>query len=138
MPCGRRLRTGSGRLGRHDLAPVQSQGSRTTAKNFCSGGLLTCGSCGGGYTIIGADRYGCAATRSKGTSGNGTCRNRTTITKQAIEARVLSGIKDRMLAPELVAAFVTEFAAECARLNRDRAGEDAKLNKGAGRRREKP
>ena len=50
-------------------------------------------------------------------------------TKQAIESRVLSGLKDRMLALELVAAFVKEFAAECARLSRDRAGEDFKLNK---------
>ena len=98
-------------------------------QKFLLSGLLTCGSCGGGYTIIGADRYGCATTRSKGTSGNGTCRNRTTITKQAIEARVLGGLKERMLAPDLVAAFVAEFATECGRLNRERAGEDVKLNK---------
>ena len=91
---------------------------------FLLSGLLTCGSCGGGYTVIGADRYGCAAVRSKGT-----CGNRTTITKHAIEARVLGGLKERMLAPDLVAEFVKEFAAECARLNRNRAGEDIKLYK---------
>ena len=36
-------------------------------QKFLLSGLLTCGCCGGGYTIIGADRYGCAAVRSKGT-----------------------------------------------------------------------
>ena len=90
-------------------------------------GLLTCGCCGGGYTIIGADRYGCAAVRSKGT-----CSNRKTITKTAIEARVLGGLRERMLAPELVVEFVEEFAAECARLNRDRASEETKLHKERG------
>ena len=37
-----------------------------------------------------------------------------------------------MLAPELVVEFVEEFAAECARLNRDRAGEETKLHKERG------
>ena len=29
-------------------------------RNFLLSGLLVCGSCGGGYTIVGPDRYGCA------------------------------------------------------------------------------
>ena len=42
------------------------------------------------------DRYGCATHRIKGT-----CSNTTTILRQRIEARVLRGLKDHLLAPEL-------------------------------------
>ncbi len=99
-------------------------GQTTHRQKFLLSGLITCGSCGGGYTIIGADRYGCATRR-----GKGTCDNGHTITRQAIEARVLGGLKQRMLAPELVEEFVRAFADECARAGRDRAYDEGKLHK---------
>ena len=52
---------------------------------------------GGGYTIVAADRYGCATRRSKGT-----CDNSSTIQRQHIESRVLGGLKDHMLSAEAV------------------------------------
>ena len=84
---------------------------------FLLSGLLTCGACGGSYTIIGADRYGCATRR-----GKGTCTNAVTIMRQPIETRVLGALKDRMLTPEMVSEFVTAFAEECARHRRETAG----------------
>ena len=99
-------------------------GQTTHRQKFLLSGLITCGVCGGGYTIIGADRYGCATRR-----GKGTCDNGHTITRQAIEARVLGGLKQRMLAPELVEEFVRAFADECARADRDRAHDEGKLHK---------
>jgi site-specific DNA recombinase len=71
---------------------------------FLLSGLLSCGCCGGGYTVIGKDRYGCATRRQKGT-----CDNARTITRQQIESRVLEGLKERLLAPDLVAEFIREF-----------------------------
>ena len=44
--------------------------NRAHRRRFLLSGLLVCGCCGGGYTIMGKDRYGCAAHRSKGTCGN--------------------------------------------------------------------
>ena len=84
---------------------------------FLLSGLLTCGVCGGGYTIIGRDRYGCATRRCKGT-----CDNGVTIRRQRIEARVLGGLKDHMLAPDLVAEFVRAFAEEMAAAQRGAVG----------------
>ncbi len=55
------------------------------------------------------DRYGCAAHRNKNT-----CSNSNTIKRQHLESRVLSGLKDSMLAPDLVADFIRAFAAESA------------------------
>ena len=81
--------------------------NRAHRRKFLLSELLICGSCGGGYTIIGKYRYGCATRRAKGT-----CSNAQTITRQAIEARVLGGLKDKLMAPELVAEFVRAFQEE--------------------------
>ena len=80
---------------------------------FLLSGRLECGSCGGGYTVVARDRYGCATRRQKGL-----CQNSRTIARQEIEARVLSGLKERLLAPELTKEFVRGFKAE---LERQRA-----------------
>ena len=94
--------------------------NRAHRRRFLLSGLLLCGCCGGGYTIIGPDRYGCATRRSKGT-----CPNSLAIGRAEIEERVLSGLSKRMMAPELVAAFVDEFNAELRRLAGDAEAEHA-------------
>jgi site-specific DNA recombinase len=81
--------------------------NRAHRRHFLLSGLLVCGACGGGYTIVGPDRYGCAAHRSKGT-----CTNTLLIGRLPLEDRVLSGLKERMMTPDLVAAFVDAFNAE--------------------------
>ena len=93
------------------LSPTGLQAAHRA--RFLLSGLLECGSCGGGYTIVARDRYGCATRRQKGL-----CQNSRTITRQEIEGRVLNGLKGRLLAPELVEEFVREFNAE---LERSRA-----------------
>ena len=70
-------------------------------------GLVRCCECGGNYTIIGKDRYGCATRKMKGT-----CANTKTIGRQALEGRVLAGLKDRLLEPDALATFITAFEAE--------------------------
>ena len=88
---------------------------------FLLSGLMRCGCCAGGYTIIGKNRYGCAARKQKGT-----CDNGRTISRQEIEARVLEGLKDRLLAPDLVAEFMKAMQDELGALRRERKANDAK------------
>ena len=85
-------------------------------------GLLTCGCCGGGYTIIGKDRYGCATRR-----GKGICSNARTITRQHIEQRVIGALKARMLTAEVVDEFIRAFAEEMAADQREAAGRRSQL-----------
>jgi hypothetical protein len=85
--------------------------NRAHRRHFLLSGLLVCGSCGGGYTIVGRDRYGCAAHRSKGT-----CTNALLMGRHELEDRVLSGLKERLMAPDMVAAFINAFNAEMRRL----------------------
>src|SRR5271165_1871157 len=80
---------------------------------FLLSGLLRCGCCNGPYAIIGRDRYACSTRKQKGT-----CDNTLTITRQEVEARVLEGLKERLLAPDLVKVFVSAFRDE-SKLQRD-------------------
>jgi hypothetical protein len=89
--------------------------NRAHRRKFLLSGLLKCGCCGGGFTVVGQDRYGCATHRSKGT-----CDNSSTVSRQEIEARVLGGLKERLLAPELVREFIRAFQEELNRTNAER------------------
>ncbi|WP_200835060.1 hypothetical protein [Phyllobacterium salinisoli] len=55
----------------------------------------------------------------------GTCNNNRTITRQNIEARVLTGLKERLVSSEAVAEAVKAYAAEMNRLNHDRRAQAA-------------
>ncbi|MGZ9106030.1 MAG: recombinase family protein, partial [Rhodoplanes sp.] len=78
-------------------------------------GLLVCGCCGGSYARRGQDRYACMThVRSGG------CENNRTIAREALEARVLDGLKHRLMAPEVAAEAMRAYAEETNRLNRER------------------
>jgi hypothetical protein len=78
-------------------------------------GLVRCGTCGGSMTVVGADgRLGCANHRERGM-----CNNRRSVLRDHILTRVLAGLKDRLLAPELVEAFVSEYISQVNLANRN-------------------
>ena len=98
--------------------------NRAHRRQFLLSGLLVCGCCGGGYTIMAQHRYGCATWR-----GKGTCDNGRTIARQRIEARVLGALKDRLLTPDLVDEFARTFEAELIALQKDRLSAQVGLQK---------
>jgi hypothetical protein len=73
-------------------------------------GLGTCGLCGSRWIRIGNGFWGCAGAKN----GAG-CINTRTISNDRFEARVLAGLKERLLDPEAVALFVREYHEESAR-----------------------
>ena len=79
-------------------------------------GMLFCGCCGNGFTIVRPDRYGCSAYREKGV-----CDNKRTITAETLEKRVFDGLRDQLLHPEAVEAFIKEFHAELRRRRKEEA-----------------
>ena len=85
--------------------------NRAHRRKYLLSGLLECGVCGGGFTIVNAMDYGCATHRSKGT-----CSNRYRIRRRELERRVLDGLKHRLLAPEQVEMFTRMFQEEFNRL----------------------
>ena len=87
-------------------------------------GLLKCGTCGGNFTIIGRDRWGCSISREAGT-----CSNGRSIVDSQLESRVLTALRERMLEPDAVAAYVEEYAQAFASQQQDRLKGRRKLEK---------
>ncbi len=87
-------------------------------------GLLACGCCGGPFSLRGQDRYACSNHVM-----NGSCANSRTIERETLENRLLLGLRDRLMAPEIEAEAMRAYAEETNRLNRER-----RSSAGAGRR----
>jgi site-specific DNA recombinase len=85
-------------------------------QKYLLSGLLACGVCGGGFTIVNALDYGCSTHRAKGT-----CGNQHRIRREELERRVLDGLKHRLLAPALVEEFARTFHDEVNRLAAEQA-----------------
>ncbi len=75
-------------------------------------GLAHCGACGAPLASIGRDYLACGAARQKGT-----CDNRRSLPRRMLEDIILDALKERLMAPELVKAFITAYHAE---INRQR------------------
>ena len=67
--------------------------------------LLTCACCGGGYTLVAQDRYGCYNRKTKGLS---VCANTKTIMRHKVEARVLARLRAGLIHPDLAEHFAEE------------------------------
>lgn len=82
---------------------------QTRAKHVLSG-LVRCGACGGAYTIVTKDRWGCRRHRE-----SGTCDNVRRIGTKSLEDRALAALQQTLLAPEVVAAVVKSYHEQRAR-----------------------
>ena len=76
-------------------------------RHYLLSGLIRCGLCQSAYSIASHDRYQCTGHRNRGT-----CSNDVRIHRQEVESRVLSGLRDKLMAPELVAEFIRAFHTE--------------------------
>jgi len=91
-------------------------------------GLMKCGACGGGVVNLNTHRVGCASARNKET-----CDNTRTLRRDDVEARILAGLKDHLMHPELFAVFCEEYTRHMNTLRIDknavRSGIEARLAK---------
>ena len=91
-------------------------------------GLVYCGSCGSRFAAVGRDYLACSAAR-----GQGTCANRKGVRRSPLEELILEGLRQRLMAPEMVEEFVTAFHEEVNRHRREetaaRAGKERELAK---------
>ena len=70
-------------------------------------GLVCCRLCGSNYAAVGRDYLSCSAAR-----GSGTCSNRQSIRRPVLEALILDGLRERLMAPDLVEEFVRAYQQE--------------------------
>ncbi len=90
---------------------------RARRPRYLLSGLLKCGACGGGFSKVSQSHYGCSTARNKGT-----CDNLLTVRRDALEAKVLDGLRHQLMRPEMVRTFIDEFHRE---MNRQAAEKDA-------------
>ena len=88
--------------------------------SFLLSGLLTCGVCQGGYGLVVGDRYGCLNHHRRGS-----CDNNRTIRRPMIEQRVLSGLTEKLVSSEAVAAAVRAYHDELNRLKQERRAQNS-------------
>ena len=102
-------------------APVRHR----RARHMLSG-LGVCGVCGGSWNVRTATYWGCGS-RSEGSG----CTNNRSISTESYERRVLAGLRERMLDPDLVEVFVAEYREEYARravqMRRERGSAERRL-----------
>ena len=127
LQAGRRLVVpGQDSIAVGDGGPPPNTGARLAAARrapWLLSGLVRCGLCGGPMSVMGSNgRLGCANHVERGT-----CTNRRTLLRDTLLRRVLIGLKERLLAPELVEEFVRTYVAEVNAANRDRGARRARL-----------
>ena len=66
--------------------------------------LIKCGVCGGGCSVVSNTHIGCSNARNKGT-----CENRQTIKREALEEAVLNSLQSHLMDPELCKVFCEEY-----------------------------
>lgn len=89
---------------RHLMAKNGGLNARHRSRTLLSG-LLFCGLFGGTYRMRGHDRYVC----TNHALGNG-CGNSRTLTREVLETRVLTGLRDRLMTPDMAAEAMTSAA----------------------------
>lgn len=83
-------------------------------------GLVMCGVCGGNFAKRSRDRYACV----NHVMGMG-CTNSRTVLRSALQHRVLLGLKDRLMAPEVTADAIRSYIEETNRLNQERRASES-------------
>ena len=76
--------------------------------------LLKCGECGGGFSMVSATHAGCSNARNKGT-----CENRLTIKRIALEESVLETLKNHLMDERRCELFCREYTAYMNKLRMD-------------------
>ena len=90
------------------------QAHKARRARYLLSGTVECSDCGAGYIMISADRMGCSAARNRGT-----CNNRKTLKRIDLEERVLNGLRERLMTPEMITTFVETYQEESRKGKRD-------------------
>ena len=106
------------RVGERVRAALGKDGSGGRYPKYILSGMLKCKACGGSFTLINGDRYGCA-TRVNG--GRSACSNRLTVRRPLVESKILENLKSTLLSDDAI----QEVSLRVRQLLRDRQREKA-------------
>ena len=110
---------------RCDTRPdVRSRPCDRRRPRYLLSGLVVCGACGGRYTKISANLFGCATARNKGMA---VCKNLRNVRRDRLEATVLDALRHHLMDPDLFREFCAEFTREINRLRGDQNAQRDRL-----------
>ncbi len=89
-------------------------------------GLMTCGSCGGGFSKVSQTAFGCSNARNK---GKAVCDTMATISQAELERLVLDALQNTLMDQEALAVFCEEYARERNRLQSQASANRTSLEK---------
>jgi site-specific DNA recombinase len=104
-------------------APMSTQVKPFWAKQrprYLFSGLMRCGECGGVFSKISANNFGCSTARNKGPTA---CANLVTIRRDTLESTTLDSLRCRLMDPALFKIFAEAFTVEWNRLQSEADGE---------------
>jgi site-specific DNA recombinase len=85
-------------------------------------GLIRCGVCGSAVNLVQADYWGCEGSREAGVCGNSRL-----LRNDKLEGRVMAGLTERMLAPELFEAYFAAYYERAHQVLRDHQRNQSRL-----------
>ena len=100
---------------------VKEDGNGLTAvrrTRYLFSGLIKCAECGGGYSMIYRDVFGCSTVKNKGT-----CSNHVRITREELEGRVLDALRNELMDPALFQDFCEGYTRDVNRLRMEASSE---------------
>ena len=110
---------------------ITEDGNSLTAvrrTRYLFSGLIKCAECGGGYSMIYRELFGCSTVKNKGT-----CSNHVRIMRQELESRVLDALRNQLMDPALFQEFCEEYTREINRLRMEASSEIAAKQAELGR-----
>ncbi len=94
------------------------------AANYLLSGILRCSECGGSYSIVFRDTYGCSTHKNRGKSA---CSNSLKVKRLTIERVLLSKIKESLISDEAFRIFETEARTALKDMRPDLSGAQNRL-----------
>lgn len=94
------------------------------AANYLLSGVLRCSECGGSYSIVFRDTYGCSTHKNRGKTA---CSNGLKVKRSTIERVLLAKIKDSLVSDEAFKIFETETRLALKDMRPDHSGAQKRL-----------
>ena len=113
--------------GLRSITKAQRDSGKNTggrAANYLLSGILRCSECGGSYSIVFRDTYGCSTHKNRGKTA---CSNGLKVKRTTIESVLLEKIKKSLISEEAFRVFEAEARQAIKDLRPDQSGAQKRL-----------
>lgn len=121
------------RTGGPAVGAAGNAGRRAAAPRRPFSGLLRCGDCGGGMSVLRKDKSGAVYARCSTAKESGSCGQRRTVRLDHVEAAIFARLRGELSDPVYLRAYLAEYHAERTRIARAAHRDRAQLDRTASK-----